>query len=591
LRARATRIFSIAVLAAATLWFALGTDSRQCSTVEPVADAAYYYAYLPSLMLDRDLDFTNQYEVTGNWYFLKRTPTGKPGNVFGIGPALFELPAFAIGHGLAIVTGSRRDGFSGWEEALVLWMSVLFGVGALVMAGRLAQRRVGPRWSAWVGPLVVALAGPVAYYATRQPGYAHPAATFFAAWLVERWDASYDGDAPRSLRMWLVLGAVFGAAVLARPQSILWGVLLAAACVDDLRRRGTTKLPVLLARWTAAAALAFVVFLPQLLAWKILYGAYYIVPQGDGFMRWDSIAWLDTLFSSRNGLFPWAPLLLPCLCGLALVRPRRLVIALVAGVFLQALVNGAAWDWWAGGSFGGRRFDSAYIAFALGGAALLDRAIAIVRAGWRKPRALLVEILLVWGALATCAEVVLAGETSAPTARIDGDEAPTSVWIRQVPVVGRPAAWLAWIETFPSAAIFAMRHGTGLSGFDRVEGTHYLGETFPGLNSNGDKQHDVIHFTDHPRFAGFVGRPNGWADLPSGDGRILVGINRRGSIRVRFQVRASGPVTASWNGKKVATSQAIVEFTTDDLKRGVNTLTISGPPHTSIREPELFAIP
>src|ERR1051325_11874526 len=87
-----------ALLAAATLACVAGHDDWGRSLRDPTADAAYYYAYLPSLVLDRDLDFTNQYQVTQNWYRLGPTPIGRPGNVFGIGPAVFELPAFVVGH-------------------------------------------------------------------------------------------------------------------------------------------------------------------------------------------------------------------------------------------------------------------------------------------------------------------------------------------------------------------------------------------------------------------------------------------------------------------------------------------------------------
>src|SRR5262245_16058056 len=103
---------AVALLVAASFAFALGEDEWKRPLHDPSADAAYYYAYLPSLVLDRDLDFTNQYQVTQNWYRFGPTPIGRPGNVFGIGPAIFELPAFLVGHGLARLAGARPDGFS-----------------------------------------------------------------------------------------------------------------------------------------------------------------------------------------------------------------------------------------------------------------------------------------------------------------------------------------------------------------------------------------------------------------------------------------------------------------------------------------------
>src|SRR4051812_6299624 len=98
LRPRAIWIAAAALAVAATIAFAAGKDDWGRSLRDPTADAAYYYAYLPSLVLDGDLDFTNQYQVTQNWYRLGPTPLGRAGNVFGIGPAVFALPAFVAGH-------------------------------------------------------------------------------------------------------------------------------------------------------------------------------------------------------------------------------------------------------------------------------------------------------------------------------------------------------------------------------------------------------------------------------------------------------------------------------------------------------------
>src|SRR5262245_26586205 len=175
--------------------------------------------------MDGDLDFADQYRVTGNWYRFGKTETGRMSNVFGIGPAVFEAPVFLAAHAVA-----RGNGFARGEVEPVLYLSLLFSLGALVPVGVLLARRFGARYGAVAVPVLLAAAGPVVYYAIRQPGYAHPFASFWVAFLVERWDASYGGEAPRSLRTWLALGGLVGAAALARPQCALWAVLCGAAC-------------------------------------------------------------------------------------------------------------------------------------------------------------------------------------------------------------------------------------------------------------------------------------------------------------------------------------------------------------------------
>lgn len=579
-RNRVIWVAGMVLAAAATCAFAMGHDDWGRSVREPTADAAYYYAYLPSLVLDRDLDFSNQYQVTQNWYRLQPTPLGRPGNVFGIGPAVFELPAFLVGHALARLTGARSDGFSRWETTLVLWTSVAFSLGAMWLAAELARRRVGAA-AAYAGALAAAVAGPLLYYAIRQPGYAHPCAALFATLLIERWDASY-GAAPRSLRTWVVLGAAAGAAALARPQLALWAALLPLAALDDVRRRDGASLGILAGRWAAGAAAAALAFLPQLLAWKALYGAWYVVPQGPGFMRWDDPAWSETLFSSRNGLFPWAPLYAPMALGLvALARQTvRLPLALLLGGFGQAIVNGAAWDWWAGGSFGGRRFDSCYAAFAVGAAVLIAAAARILKRP-RRPVAVIVGLALAAAILVAFATVQLAASTSVNSARITGGESAARVWRTRIGGVrGQLAAWLSSASNLPARAVFAGRYAVDLDTYDRRVGAHVLGDTYPGLNSYPDKVRDLI-------------TAPGRMTAPTA--QLLVAINRRGTVALRVPVEATGDVAVTWNDDITAVrhleGRGAVELTGLVPRRGINTLEIRAPIGSVVTTIEITAAP
>jgi hypothetical protein len=582
--ARATWIATAVLGALATVAFAAGKDDWGRPVTEPTADAAYYYAYLPSLVLDGDLDFTNQYRVTGNWYRLGPTSIGRPGNVFGIGPAVFALPAFAAGHGLARLAGARGDGFSRWETALVLGTSIPMSLGALLLAARLARRRVGSAFAGYAGALAAAVSGPLLYYAIRQPGYAHPCAALLATLLIERWDASY-GAAPRSLRTWLVLGAAAGAAALARPQLALWALVLPVAALDDVRRRGQISVVRLAGRWAIGAAAAGLMLLPQLAAWKALYGAWYVVPQGPGFLRWDAPAWTETLLSSRNGLLPWAPLYAPMALGVLGLARRgvRLPLALLLGLFGQALVNGAAWDWWAGGSFGGRRFDSCYPVFAVGAAVLIAAGARVMagRGGARGGARIVVGLGFAAAALIALAAVELAVRTSVNSARIGGGRAAADVWRSRIGGVrGQLAAALSSAANAPARAAFAWRHGVDLGAYDRLVGVHVLGETYPGLNSYPDKLRDTIPAP-------------GEMIAPSVE--LLVGLNRTGTVALRVLASATGQVVVTWNGGATAAREiagrGIVELARLPPLRGINTLEIRAPIGARISAIEITAGP
>lgn len=69
------------------------------------ADGFYYYSYAVSLVLDGDLDFSNQYRFSKGVENPKEREaivptTGRPANIVGIGAALLWLPGFLVGHGL-----------------------------------------------------------------------------------------------------------------------------------------------------------------------------------------------------------------------------------------------------------------------------------------------------------------------------------------------------------------------------------------------------------------------------------------------------------------------------------------------------------
>ena len=56
-------------------------------------------------------------------------------------------------------------------------------------------------------------------------------------------------------------------------------------------------------------ALAVVGLLPQMLAWKVIYGTWLAVSPISPQIRWWDSHWAEVLWSSRNGLFAMSPVL------------------------------------------------------------------------------------------------------------------------------------------------------------------------------------------------------------------------------------------------------------------------------------------
>jgi hypothetical protein len=307
-------------------------------------DGVNYYSYLHSRVVDRDLDFSDEYQaareagVPGYATLVEsRTPTGLLANFQPAGAALLAMPAYLVA--LAFQTGARSQ----YGTALVLaytTASLFYGLLALALCYRLAREVVGSARGAALGTLVAAGATPYLFYLLWEPSYAHTFSAFAAAAFVLLWWRARDWRSPGA---WLGLGVLAGVMAMTRYQD----GLLAAIVLLDLRR----------ARWRLIvfAAGALVGFAPQLLVNLALFGTWLPYrPPEFALQLWPG-HYLEVLLSSRNGLFTWTPAAIAAVTGYWFVGDRRLRMAAAVALGLELLVEGSAPDWWGGHSFGMRR--------------------------------------------------------------------------------------------------------------------------------------------------------------------------------------------------------------------------------------------
>jgi len=518
-------------------------------------DGWYYYHWLRSLAFDRDLDLANDYRAFGNWYGFGVTATGRPHNPFGVGPALFFAPGFAVGHVIARASGERPDGYTRAEQAGALSMSLLAAAGAFLFTFAFCRRYVS-ELAAWLATAIAFLGSPLVWYALYSPAMPHAFEAFFGSaflWIALPFRA-------RTQREAALYGLVCGGMLLARPQLAVFLVVPVLEAV--VRRNGRTLATILL--------LALLVFSPQLYAWKVTYGRFLVVPQGSGFMRFSESLWTETLFSSRNGLFTVTPLLWFVLPGLLLVKKhhRSLAFALGAALLLQALINGAAWDWWGGGAFGGRRFAVTFpiwaFAFAIIGTRLATK---------RVPLAIMAAsvcslLFLQWRMVS--AHRVHAVAWDAPVSFDQRLRAATGVrWIGR-DAIGSPFA-------FPASALFALRHGVPLARYDLAVGPYLLDERLPTTNPlMPPKRRETVVFSSERAVAflgrGFVQTARG-AELAGPAGELLVPLNRTGRLRIELDATPGG--AWSFNGTPSLDVAAV--------RRGINVLRVESESSVVVR--------
>jgi hypothetical protein len=113
-------------------------------------------------------------------------------------------------------------------------------------------------------------------------------------------------------------------------------------------------------------------FIPQILIWRLLYGEWFVNLSGVLLPYLRNPFVFETLFSARNGLFVWHPVLIFSFIGLIFLafRQRGFGTILLVVFLMCVYLNSATVDWWGSVSFGGRRFLNCFVLFAIGFGAL-----------------------------------------------------------------------------------------------------------------------------------------------------------------------------------------------------------------------------
>ncbi len=351
-----------------------------------IGDGIYYFVYLRSAVLDGDLEFTNDYTLYQEYngddpikkaeMLARKTPTGMAGNFFSIGPAILWSPVFLLTHALAALLGRAGDGFSSWYQAPLMFLSIAYGFVGMVLMYRVVAG-IFSKFAAFVSILGIWLATNVVYYMGVSPSASHVLSMFSSALFVFLWWRHRD---ERTRRDWFVWGLSAGLMALVRWQDSLIALLALMEWLDKGRTTNDERplffffRPLSFVNGLVFLLGAILVFLPQMLAWNILYGSPFTIPQGYGFLGFWQPEMFNVLFSTKRGLFTWTPLFVFAVIGfIPLYRKNKTLGAAAFLIFvLETYTNGIVADWWGGEAFGARRFISLIPFFALGLAAFVD---------------------------------------------------------------------------------------------------------------------------------------------------------------------------------------------------------------------------
>ena len=347
------------------------------------SDGFSYYVYLPSWFLFHDTTLAEVAKdccggVFPEFTAIIRWPeTRRWVNAHPIGVAVMQAPVFPLAHLLTTWTNLSPDGFSLYYQHAAGLAGLGWMVAGLAVLRKLLLRSFTDGVTA--ATLLALLLGTNLYhYGTFDSSYSHAYSSFLFAtfmWLTARW---YQDPTKRTS---VLLGAVGGLIVLVRHTNVLFAcvfLLHGLATRQDIRTRidelvRARKLVIL------AAVTATVVIAPQLLIYYQATGRLIVSSYGELGFNWTTPQLAGVLFGVRKGLFFWSPLLLIATAGLVmLLRSRKPASAFVIpGVLFLAFhtyLVASWWDWQFGGSYGHRGFVDTLPIFALGLAAVFERA-------------------------------------------------------------------------------------------------------------------------------------------------------------------------------------------------------------------------
>ena len=323
------------------------------------ADMAGYYVYLPATFFyhfDASKTPPGIDEKTGYGFFLDRTHNKVVTGYF-YGVSLLVSPFFFTAHAISLITGMDEMGGFSWIYHKVFDVaSVFYLVLGLFFLKRFLKNYF-PEYLQYILILVTFLGTNLFYYSIEVTLMSH-VYSFFAISVFLYAMKEFLKDKSR-YRYFLLMAFAFGLMFIIRPTNCLIGVIF--PFWDSLNRKeilDRLKLIFHPKYILALLAIMFVMFIPQMVFWKIMRGTFLYLKYGEGFYFWNHPKLTEVWFSTLNGLVPWSPVTLLFIIGMFyMIFRRKQNGILILSFFLLISYMAAAYKfWYYGCAYGHRAF-------------------------------------------------------------------------------------------------------------------------------------------------------------------------------------------------------------------------------------------
>ena len=356
-------------------------------------DGVGYYAYVRSLLIEKQLNFERDWQHGNDSFVMGRldkngqvlaaeyTQTGHINNHWSVGPSILWAPFLIVTH-VAVWICDRSgahiqaDGFSTAYLITMALATTFYGFVGLWLSYRLAINYCDRHW-AFVGTLGIWWASSLPVYMYFNPSWSHAHSAFAVALFLWYWQRT---RGERTIQQWIVLGLLSGLMV---NVYYVNGVLLLLPLLEGLgaywknwvsTTHSFAPMARLFARHVVYMCMVVVALLPTLMSREVIYGSPLRTGYAAEGFNWKSPAFWNVMFSWDHGMLSWTPILIVALIGLVLFcwqdRSFGVYLLMAFLVFYYVISIQPTWDGMS--SFGSRYFVSLTPLFVLGLATFFD---------------------------------------------------------------------------------------------------------------------------------------------------------------------------------------------------------------------------
>ena len=342
-------------------------------------DGIYYFAYTRSLVKDYDLHFENELEHrygpdTNNTNkmldpseFLPDTPTNHVSNKYPVGPGLFWVPIFSIAEISANIINLFYKDFPNNGYSNIYQVTVgLFNVFAAFLGLVFLYKTLVHFFDKTISILTIiatSLGTNLFYYTALDVINSHPLSFLFGS--IYFYIVFKKNNSDKAL----ILGFLSGILALLRTQDIIFIFFTFVYIFFQNLPYRNRLINILL-----SGSIFSVVFLIQMLSWKIIYGSYLALPyiSGEEGFYFLTPHLLEVLFGLKVGLFIWTPFYLLSAVGLFMAF-KKIPKIIPLFIIIQIYIISSWTGWSQGESFGIRMIISILPLFCIGFAHLIQK--------------------------------------------------------------------------------------------------------------------------------------------------------------------------------------------------------------------------